>query len=220
MRAPLVFLAAAFLILAVPCAWGQAADPDPFDIPSAASVNEGQIHFLSELPDKPVHHHHNEIVITDASLDDGWVQLRQCHEHLDPVPSSQVVFSRDRTRDLRIEQADGIGRAWVEGHTVQLRDTRHNARLCVTAASRALARLPDGAFNLRNGPFLRRFLDGYFPMRVSQTVRLETARLRFRDATPAPQAGFRVWREGMDVHYDAQFEGRLVTNLRFGPTAD
>ncbi|MBI4757298.1 MAG: alpha/beta hydrolase [Betaproteobacteria bacterium] len=220
MRAILGLLAVPSLILAGPCAWGQATDFDPFDTPSAAHVNEGQLHFLSELPNKPVHHHRNEIVITDASLDDGWVQLRQCHEHLDPVPNSQVVFNRDRTRDLRIEQAEGIGRAWIEGHTVQLRDTGHAARLCVTAASRALARLPDGAFNLRNGPFLRRFLDGYFPMRVSQIVRVETARLRFRDATPAPQAGFRVWRQGMDVHYEAQFEGRLITILRFGPAGD
>ena len=60
-----------------------AADDDLSAIIEA--VNEGQLVFLSAPPDGEIHHHINRITITESSLDDGWVKLVQCHEHLDPV---------------------------------------------------------------------------------------------------------------------------------------
>lgn len=182
---------------------------------SAASVNEGRLHFLATLPDKPVHHHRNEIVVADASLASGWVELQQCHHHLDAVGRSQIVFNRELIRGLRIVDTRGIGESWVEGHTVQLSATGPGAHICLAAESRALAVQPDGTYVLRNGPYLRRFLDGYYPMHVSMRVTLHTRRLKFVDSTPAPQVGFKVWEQGNEVFYDAQFEGRLTTLLRF-----
>ena len=186
-----------------------------FEAPSAARVNEGVLVFLSRLPEKPVHHHQNHIVITEASLRDGWVTLDQCHADLDPVGRSQIVFSRDRTRELGVTAAEGIGEVWVEGNTVQLRDTARGARLCIHARSRALAPADDGSFVLKNGPYLRRFLDGYYPMRVSMRVTLDGPRLQLAATTPPSQPGFSIWSEGNEVFFDAQFEGRLTTELRF-----
>ena len=177
--------------------------------------NEGTLVFLSRLPEKPVHHHQNHIVIAEESLRDGWVTLDQCHADLDPVGRSQIVFSRDRTRELSVTAAEGIGEVWVEGNTVQLRDTARGARLCIRARSRALARADDGSFILKNGPYLRRFLDGYYPMRVSMRVTLDAPRLQFAATTPPSQPGFRTWTDGNEVFFDAQFEGRLTTELRF-----
>lgn len=189
-----------------------------FNAPSASRVNEGSLNFLARLPDSPVHHHQNHVVIRPGSLADGWVDLRQCHDALDAVPSSQIVFSGDRIRDLRVVASEGIGQLWVEGHTVQLRQTQRGARLCLRAQSRALSREADGSYVLRNGPFLRRFLDGYYPMRVSMRVTLDdTPRLRFGGANLSTQPGFRVWENANEVFYDAQFEGRLNTELRFLP---
>lgn len=181
----------------------------------AAAVNEGQLHFLARLPDKPVHHHRNEIVISEDSLGNGWVELRQCHHHLDAVGRSQIVFHREHTRALRILETWAIDESWVEGHTIQLSGTGSGAHICLAAESRALSIQPDGTYLLRNGPYLRRFLDGYYPIRVSMRVTLRVGSVRFLGSTPAPQVGFKVWQTGNEVHYDAQFEGRLTTQLRF-----
>jgi hypothetical protein len=200
------------------CAQSQTDESEAlFDAPSAANVNEGQLVFLSRLPDKPVHHHQNQVRIDAGSLRDGWVLLSQCHVDMDAVPRSQVVFSRDRTRDLRVTAASGIGTAWIEDNTVQLKDTARGAYLCVEARSRALTQQADGSYVLRNGPYLRRFLDGYYPMHVTMRVSLE-APLALVETRPAAQTGFRVTSRPEEVFLDARFEGRLVTELRFRRT--
>ena len=189
-----------------------------FDAPpekSAADVNEGELRFLAVTPAKPVHHHHNLIVIGDSTLRDGWAQLIQCHQNLDRVPAAQIMFSRERTRGLEITYQHGIGRAWVEGNSVQLKDVGPGAWLCISAASRALHDNLDGTWSLKNGPFMRKFLDGYYPMHVSMDVLIESPRLRFDQIQPPAQSGFRVWQVPGEVSFDAWFEGRLSTELRF-----
>lgn len=184
----------------------------------AGQVNEGGLRFLTAAPAAPVHHHQNHIVISAASLADGWVRLAQCHRHLDAVPRSQITYGAGRIRAIRITQADRIGRAWVEGHAVEMADIAPGATLCIEAESRALAR--DGAgYVLKNGPYMRRFLDGYYPMRVTLTVRLEAPGLRFRAIEPAPQPGFAVQVDEAGVGFEALFEGRLDTLIRFTPAA-
>ncbi len=181
----------------------------------ALAVNEGELEFLPHPPSKPFHHQVNRIELRRASLEDGWVALSQCHYNLDRVPKAQVVYGRARTRRLRIDRFTGIGRAWVKGPTVQLEDIGHGAVLCVRAESRALRRDADGGWTLRNGPFMRRFLDGYYPMRVELDLRMPPGLLRLVSVDPPPQPGFRVDRAPGRIRYDAVFEGRLVTELRF-----
>jgi len=182
---------------------------------SAADVNEGELVFLRAAPAKPVHHHHNFLVITDATLSDGWARLIQCHQNLDQVPAAQILFSRDRTRDLEISYQQGIERAWVEGNSVQLKNVGPGAWLCIQALSRAVRDNLDGTWTLRNGPFMRKFLDGYYPMHVSMDVMIESKRVHFAGILPRIQQGFQVWESAGEVGFDAWFEGRLTTELRF-----
>ena len=50
---------------------------------AAPEINEGALHFalhfLTEMPAEPVHHHHKHLVITPDSLKSGWAVNRQCH---------------------------------------------------------------------------------------------------------------------------------------------
>jgi hypothetical protein len=117
-----------------------------------------------------VHHHQNRITLTRDSLSTGWGRLEQCHSHIDAVPSSQVVYSRDRIRGLRVVRADNIGRVWVQENSVQMENVGRDAMLCVEADTRALASDGQNGYVLRTGPYMRRFLDGYYPMRVSMTL--------------------------------------------------
>lgn len=189
------------------------APPDP----SAANVNEGELVFLTRPPGKPVHHHHNQLTINDSTVRDGWAKLVQCHENLDKVPATQIVFREDRVHDLKVLSYSGIEKAWVEGASVQLRGIGDSAKICLEVQSKVLYKQPDGTFHIANGPFMRRFLDGYYPMRVSMEVIVHSKKLRFMDITPAKQQGFKVSIAPKLVSFDAWFEGRLNTLLRFKP---
>jgi hypothetical protein len=126
----------------------------------------------------------------------------------------QIVYRKSRIRDLRITEFNNIGEARVEGHTVQLRDVQPNARVCIEAESQALDVEEDGTYVLQNGPFMRKFFDGYFPMRVSIDVQLPD-NLAFVDIDPAEQQGFELTRGDHSLHLDAWFEGKLITRMRF-----
>lgn len=178
-------------------------------------VNEGQLHFLATPPAKPVHHHQNRIRISAASLASGWVELAQCHDHLDPVARAEITFRDGRVRDLRIVSADRIGAAWVEGPSVQLQDVARGARLCLAAQTRALQAGGDGSVNLGNGPYMRRFLDGFYPMRVTLNVDYPPDALQLVDVDPPPQPGLAMRTRPGEVRLDAWFEGELNVRMRF-----
>lgn len=202
------------LMLAATLAQATMSEEEMF-FKGAADVNEGELRFLASAPKHPAHHHLSRLTIDDTSLETGWVKMDQCHTHIDAVPSSQIVYREDRIRDLRLTRAENIGRVWVQGHTVQMENIAPAAVLCIEADTQALAADGNGGYTLKNGPFMRSFLDGYYPMRVSMTVRLHTRNLRFLDITPPAQEGFTVNLGSDEVGYDTWFEGRLTTTIRF-----
>jgi hypothetical protein len=106
-----------------------------------------------------------------------------------------------------------VGHAWIEGVTVQLEDVGADAAVCLTAKSRALTNNGDGTYTVRSGPFMRRFLDGYYPMHVTMNLRVATDRLRVAYAEPRQQPGFVVTQKPCSLDYDAWFEGRLNTEI-------
>ncbi len=93
------------------------------------------------------------------------------------------------------------------------------ARLCLEAESRALMREADGYYYLRNGPFMRRFLDGYYPMHVTAEIVYPIRHLRITDVQPTVQPGMSVKHAPGIVHIDAWFEGQLNTRVVFKPSA-
>ena len=182
------------------------------------AIADAQVRFLGDPPVEPAHHHHNMLFVEAASLDAGWVRMEQCHASLDVFPRAQIVFRRGRIRDLQIVRFKHIGQAWVEDSSVQLLDIRPGAELCIEAESRSLVRNDDGTYSLHSGPFMRKFLDGYFPMRVSLTVRWPDKLLRFVRVNPGSQEGVSV-RAGPDrLELDTWFEGRLETEVVLRPT--
>lgn len=178
-------------------------------------VNEGTLVFLTRRPARQVHHHQNHLVIDADSLLNGWVRLKQCHEHLDRVPRAQIMYNLDRIRDLQIISSGNIEQSWIKDNTVQLRNVQENARLCVQAWTRALISNGDGSYSLRNGPFMRQFLDGYYPMRVSMQIDYATSGLKLIAMKPERQQGFDITEQDGSLAFDAWFEGRLKTEFLF-----
>lgn len=191
-------------------AWLEAPEFDP------DTVNEGELTFHPEPPAGPVHAHHNRITLTRQSLQDGWAGLYQCHTHLDAVPDAQVVFREGRIRGLEVAKTVAIGHARVEGHTVQLKNVEPGAQLCLRAESRVVTPA-DGGFFVRNGPFMRSFLDGYYPMHVTLEVVLPPGEWQLFSTRPASQPGFEVQYSAGMVRADAWFSGKLRTEFHFLP---
>lgn len=189
---------------------------DSFEPPNPVKdVNEGQLVFVAPDNKKPLHHHHNSMIIFPHSLEDGWVLMEQCHTNLDKVSAAQIVFAKNRIRDIKVMSFRNMDKAWVEGPSVQMVNIKANAKLCMQAWTRALFINDDGTYSLRNGPFMRRFLDGYFPLRVSMDISYAGTGLKPTQVSPDEQKGFEVWRKKDRIGFDAIFEGKLRTEFSF-----
>lgn len=181
----------------------------------ALAVNEGDLEFLVNAPQKRPHAMHNEFTISPQSLKDGWIKMTQCHENLDVVSIAQILYHARRTRQLKVLSHPGITRAWVEGNSVQLENIRQGAKLCIQAEVHSLYSNYDGSYSMYNGPFLRKFLDGYYPMRVTMDVNLPGDKLSFEAINPQAQAGFRVSHNQNTMQVDALFVGELSIEVMF-----
>lgn len=203
----IIFLMSASTGLPADDDWGE----DPYE--KALAVNEGALTFLATPPDRAVHHHVNRLSITPLSLESGWVGMEQCHYHIDPVPRAEIVYTAGRIRALTVVSARGIGSARVEGHSVQLENIDRDAELCVRAETLALEAANEH-YVLRNGPFMRRFLDGFYPMQVTLDVSFPEDLEPF-EQFPGVQPGVEIRREANRVILDAWFEGILETRFYF-----
>ncbi len=185
----------------------------------AQTINGGELHFFTLPPPGRVHQHVKRLIITPESLRTGWVQNEQCHYALDPVPELEVVFNPERVRDLRILRADHVGKAWVEGASVQLQNVRPDAVLCLASENHILQGSGGGErYMLIAGPFMRRFLDGYFPMKVVLSVDYPADLLTLHDVGPAPLKPTPLPDDG-HLELIALFEGKLFVAMQFLPTA-
>jgi hypothetical protein len=182
---------------------------------STADVNEGELEFLPSPPPKAVHTLHSEFTLAPSSLKDGWVEFRQCHRHLDAVPSLQVTYQYRRIRRLRLESHKHIGRIWIEGQSVQLQEVGKQAAFCVRAQIKLLQSLPNGMYQLNNGPFYRSFLDGYYPFHVIVDIHQPRPLLSLSRLSPAPQPGLTLSHLPGTLRVEAWFRGRLTLEYLF-----
>ena len=133
------------------------------------------------------------------------------------VPEAEVVYRYRAMRGLHIVSTRNIGQAIPAERSVQLRDVQQDASLCIRAEVQILYTRPDGSRLLRNGPFHRKFLDGYFPFHVRLEVRYPPGALRYLGASPEPQAGFAVDSSEGRVTIDSWFAGTLNIEIGFAP---
>ncbi len=188
---------------------------DSLDPPRYKEVNDGHLVFLTEKPEKRLHHHHNSVTILPDSLSDGWILIKQCHRNIDKVAAAQILFKAGKVKNIKVISSENIEKTWVEGASVQMENIKANAELCVQANTRSLKHHSDGTYSLRNGPFMRRFLDGYFPLHVSLDLNYAQTDLELIDISPITQNGFDVEKRDGSVKIDTIFEGRLHTEFHF-----
>ena len=171
--------------------------------------------FLEQLPDKPLLHSINEITIDANSIDNGWVKLVQCYKNLDAVSEMDIVYRYRFMRNLKIASTVNIGSVRSKQQLVELEDVKQNAEICVNAEVRVFYQNPDGTFSLVNGPYHRKFLDGYFPYHVTLIVNYPSKELKHVSNKPLVQRGFKLRHESNKLLIDAVFAGTLNTEIVF-----
>jgi hypothetical protein len=182
-------------------------------------INEGALVFITpemaHAQSAAVLYSTNHIDITGKSLDDHWVTLQQCYQHLNTALKSEITYRYRNMRKLTIERIHNIGQAKIMENSVYLDNVSAGAEICVSAEIQILYENEPGQYLLRNGPFFNRLIDGYFPMNVTMQVDFPQSLLRLVESSPAPQSGFKsvLSEDGIDI--DAWFEGKLTIELHF-----
>ena len=181
------------------------------------SSTDDELQFLVKPPKIPPHKHTVHITITNDSLKTGWVLNKQCHYNLARVPALEVVFRKGGVRNLRISRADNIKKAWVENSTVQLVNIGKNAVLCISSETRTFKfNTLSGTYAWHGGPYMKRFLDGYFPMHLNLAVDYPPSKLKMLSMDPAALKSRAVNLEG-HISLNTMFVGRLSVRLKFRP---
>ena len=117
-------------------------------------------------------------------------------------------------RNLKIVSKENIEDASVNGHIIELKNIKPNAKICLEADSRALHKLNENQLQLRNGPFMRQFLDGFYPLQVTVDVSYP-ASIRLTDFEPNQLPAGEVKLASNRITWSALFEGRLFTRFTF-----
>ena len=178
-------------------------------------INGGKLTLLPRARTDRVMHSHNTVTITPESIDNGWVRMKQCYYNLDAFPSVEAIFRYRFFRNLKVLSVKGIDKAWISGKSIQMINVRKGASLCTVSEIRVFYQNDDKSFSLVNGPFSRRYLDGYFPLRVTLEVHYPKDQLDFVEANHRNQPGLTLSNGRGKVRLAAVFEGRMVTRMRF-----
>ncbi|MCW8964544.1 MAG: hypothetical protein OQL16_12170 [Gammaproteobacteria bacterium] len=188
----------------------------------AQVVNEGELVFIPTKAVKSEHHQSMHITLTRQSIATGWAEVSQCHENLDRVEKLEIVFHPQRIRKLQVTEFQQIKQAWSEGDRVIVRQVQAGSRICLRAESRVFHPLKhqgmQAQFEMVNGPFMRRFLDGYYPLNLSLQVNYPDAYLQLLDVHPSQQPGWQIRYDAGQIFLKGRFEGKLFTRLRFAQT--
>ena len=178
-------------------------------------VNEGSLEFIQDAQDRRVLQTRNWLTITPESLRNGWVALYQCQSNLDPVPAVEVVYRYHELRNLRVISTRNIERAWVEQNSVQMVQVQEGGEVCIEAEVQVLKSDGERGYALQSGPFHRRFLDGYYPVRLDYRIHWPADQLQLASVYPQVQEGFSVREQPGELHIDTLFEGKLTLVIRF-----
>jgi len=180
-----------------------------------ADVNEGELNLLPNSAKASLHKSENRINILSNSTKDGWVEMMQCHRGLDIVPLAQLVFPEYIIRGLKITKQKAIEVAVVEGKSVQMENISQDAELCVAMQIKALHKELNGQYSLKNGPYQRRFLDGYYPMHLELVIDYRHANIKPVAVHPTVQPGMKVDDDKNVLMINVDFEGVLRTRVLF-----
>jgi len=182
------------------------------DLVKALAATQTEVRFLEAFDLSDHYSMTNDITLTEQSLETGWADLLQCHHNLDAVGQLQIVYNPEHTRQIEILSQQQVEFAWVEGASVQMLNLQQGAQICIHAQTLALEKMEKG-YLIERGPFMRRFLDGYFPMHVELTLNWAGLDFEATQIIPESQPGLvvKTAKNGLQINY--YFQGQLKPQI-------
>ncbi len=113
----------------------------------------------------------NDITIDHDSLSTGFVDFTQCHNNLDAIHAIEIVYNAKTTENLTVLSSKGIGSTVTKAASIALRNVQKDAKICISGKTKTLTfDQKQQHWQLARGPYMRKFLDGYYPMHVQETI--------------------------------------------------
>lgn len=156
----------------------------------------------------------NQIDLNSESLQTGWATLTQCHYNLDPVARLQIVYHPEHTKNLTILEDQAIDLSRVEDTSIQMNSLQKGAKICVQADTYALKAQKNG-YRIERGPFMRKFLDGYYPLYVELNINWTGLPLALSDTLPNQQTGVEIEHQYQSLKAGYWFRGELRPQIHF-----
>ena len=184
------------------------------DLLQALDATETKARFIEPFDLTEHYHMTNQIRLNQQSLDNGWAELIQCHYNLDQVAQLQIVYQADNTRQLDILSLKNIDLAWVEDASVQINGISKGGQICIYTETRALIEHENG-YLIERGPFMRRFLDGYYPLHIELQIEWPGLNLSPIKFDPKPQPGVEIKQTQDSLTLRYWFRGQLKPRVWF-----
>ena len=161
---------------------------------NALAVNGGQLNWLTENQTQGQYGLENSLILERSSLSDGWVQFTQCHNNLDAIRKIVVQYNPKNTRGLKVQSSEKIDSVSIDesNRAAVLTGVGKQARVCIAGESKSLEETADG-YLLKRGPYMRKFLDGYYPMALKETLTWS-------------QTGLKLVTEGMQSQHGQSYD--------------
>ena len=172
-------------------------------------IHDEPLRLFATPPVEPAPHITSRLTLDPAT---PWVAITQCHRGMEPFPRVEVVYRYERMRELRVTSSEKIDGTRVVGNSVQLDGVERNATLCVELEAAILHSDGDGGYRLHQGPYHRRFLDGWFPLRL--TLEIRGGALRITAMEPPPEPGLSLTQSEEGAVIEALFAGELELDFR------
>ena len=178
-------LAYVFLFIASPLLHADALD----DFEMLANIADEDYRPVIDVAalEHPPFEHDKTLRIEPGNLDDPWVSNVQCHANFPLFPDLQIAFREGAVRAMRITRRENVVDAWIDGPTVQMKQTRPETRLCFESENRVFKYDPvTDIYVLRVGPYFLSLFDGYFPLHVRLRVSYPDELLELMAVSPDP----------------------------------
>lgn len=185
------------------------------DNENISEISEAQLRFLDPSSNINTLHSTNTLIISQKSIDDGWVDLHQCYRNLDLLPEVDITYFYRSIRNLKIISTNNIDSAKVINQNITLKNIKKNPEICVSAEVRVFYQNPDLTFSLINGPYHRRFLDGYYPYHITLNIKFPGHILQLQETIPEQTKNFLVSVKRNSLLVDTTFEGILNIETKF-----
>jgi len=185
---------------------------------NAITVNGGELNWVTK--DKTIGQYglENNLTLSVSALTDGWVQFTQCHNNLDPIQKIEVQYNAQNTRGLTLKEAQNIDAVQIDNNTqaAVLLGVKKQGRVCISGESKSLEKT-DSGYLVKRGPYMRKFLDGYYPMALKETLNWSQTNLKLNANGIQSQTGqvYEYSDKAQTLSAEYWFEGRLSPRYEF-----